>query len=108
MANGAEYRADGATMSGNRYVWLGRSQPRSESTSGRVMRTITLSMVDIIQGCFGSGIYLLIGLPNIRLPQLVLFCERRNNIKVATKGALNIRFGLTLVTSVYTHNLTES
>ena len=72
------------------------------------MRTITLSMEDTIQGYLGSGIGLLIGLPNICLPQLILFCERRNDIKVATKGVLNIRFRLAFVTSVYTHNLTES
>lgn len=71
------------------------------------MRTITLSMEDNIQGCFGSSIYLFFCLPNVCMPERVLFCERRNDIKVAMIGVLNIRFGLAFVTSVYTHNLTE-
>lgn len=72
------------------------------------MRTSLLSIEDKIQSCFSSGVYLLVGLPVVRLPQLVLFGKRRDDIKDAAIDVLNIRRCLALVTGVYTYDLAES
>jgi hypothetical protein len=108
MTNVTEDRTNGTTMTGNRHVCSGMKSITVRSKTGRVVHTSLLSVEDKIQSCFGSDIYLLVGLPVFCLPQLVLFGEWGDDIEDATVGILNIRLGPTFVTSVYTHNLAES
>lgn len=72
------------------------------------MGTSILSIEDKIESCFSSGVYLLVGLPMVCVPQFILFGKGRDDIKDTAIYVLNIRLCLALVTGVYTYDLAES